>query len=427
MKRSSNGIPVGMVQRWTRPPVSCKSCRSGKRRCNRIRPCSNCTLRGIECEYEGKGKEALAEAPATATDEQSSHRSHPLDMAAHHILITTAGPGSPQTNIQQSLPTLNVDEVLGRIRKLERAVFKSIDSSSTNNSTSSPSTPDDTELIVHVANPPKPLSSPAFTIDIATTATTRWTPMELHVPAVLRNQGLQSDPTVISKHLPTRTEGMELLEHFIQCVQPTFAVLHIPSTRAIVEQTYQALLKGPEKPESVNLLLLSSIFASAALTWTPQILEKVGATPAVAHGAFATYSNLAISLSESVSPSAVALEAICILVHVLTNAEGFGEQVYQLRNRAFLMARIMQIHRLDTPQSRDSRRVQEGCNMVQVERQRRIWWHMVANDWLLAFSGGAQEGTYIFHPWHMNVNYPCNVDDCLITTTREQQQQHQQE
>ncbi|RYP12406.1 hypothetical protein DL767_011317 [Monosporascus sp. MG133] len=273
----------------------------------------------------------------------------------------------------------------------------------------------------------RPFSSSAFTINIATTATTRWTPIELHVPAVLRNQGLQSDLTVMSKHLPTRAQGVELLEHFIHCVQPTFAVLHVPSTRALVEQTYQALLRRPEEPESVNLLLLFSIFASAALTWTSQLLEKVGATPAVAQDAFTTYSGLAISLSESISPSTVALEAICILVHVLTNAEGFGEQVHQLRNRAFLMARIMQIHRLDTPQSRESRRVQEGCNMVQVEQQRRIWWHMVANDWLLAFSGGAQEGTYIFHPRHMNVNYPCNVDDCLITATREQQQQHQQE
>ncbi|RYP04110.1 hypothetical protein DL764_004657 [Monosporascus ibericus] len=360
MKRSSNGIPVGMVQRWTRPPVSCKSCRSGKRRCNRIHPCSNCALRGIECEYEKKDKEALAGAPATAT------------------VITSAGAASPQAGIQQSLP-------------------------------------------------PLPLSSPAFTIDIATTATTRWAPMELHVPAVLRNQGLQSDSKAISKHLPTKDQGMELLEHFIHCVQPTFAVLHVPSTRALVEQTYQALLGGPEEPESVNLLLLFSIFASAALTWTSQLLEKVGATPAIAQDAFATYSGLAISISESVSPSTVALEAICVLVHVLTNAEGFGEQVHQLRNRAFLMARIMQIHRLDTSQSRELRRVQEDCNMIQVEQQRRIWWHMVANDWLLAFSGGAQEGTYIFHPQHMNVNYPCNIDDCITTTTRERQQQRQQE
>lgn len=57
------------------------------------------------------------------------------------------------------------------------------------------------------------------------------------------------------------------------------------------------------------------------------------------------------------------------------------------------MARIMQIHRLDTAQSRKARRAQRDWDLVQVEQQRRVWWHMVANDWLLAFSAGAQEGT----------------------------------
>lgn len=266
----------------------------------------------------------------------------------------------------------NVDDILGRIRNLEEAVFKET------RLPSSSSGSRDAELSVRNANTSRSLQFPA------------WAPIELQVPAALGDQALQSD---LAKHLPPRDQGMEFFEHFIRCVQPTFAVLHIPSTRTLVEQTYHATGEAGKEPEPVNLLLLFSIFASAILTWTPQLLEKVGTTPAVAHRIFDTYNGLAISLSESVSPSTVALEAISILVHVLTNAEGFGEQVHQLRNRAFLMARIMQIHRLDTAQSRKARRAQVDWDLVQVEQQRRVWWHMVANDWLLAFSAGAQEGT----------------------------------
>lgn len=271
-----------------------------------------------------------------------------------------------------TLPGSNVDDILGRIRNLEEAVFK--EARHPNPSSGSR----EAELSVRDTNTSRNLPFPA------------WAPIELQVPAALRDQALQSD---LAKHLPPREQGMEFFEHFVRCVQPTFAVLHIPSARTLVEQTYQATGQAGKETEPDNLLLVFSIFASAILTWTPQLLENIGTTPAVAHRVFDTYSGLAISLSESVSPSTVALEAISILVHVLTNAEGFGEQVHQLRNRAFLMARIMQIHRLDTAQSRKARRAQGDWDLVQVEQQRRVWWHMVANDWLLAFSAGAQEGT----------------------------------
>lgn len=33
-------------------PVSCRSCRSRKLRCNRELPCSNCACRGVPCELE---------------------------------------------------------------------------------------------------------------------------------------------------------------------------------------------------------------------------------------------------------------------------------------------------------------------------------------------------------------------------------------
>ncbi|KAJ6093169.1 hypothetical protein N7486_008458 [Penicillium sp. IBT 16267x] len=46
---------------------------------------------------------------------------------------------------------------------------------------------------------------------------------------------------------------------------------------------------------------------------------------------------------------------------------------------------------------------------------------LIAYSRLLSFSGGPQEGAYIFQPRHMNVNMPSNTDDELITSTAVQQ------
>jgi len=45
-------LPLNMQRDRVRPdPVSCQSCRSKKLKCSRVHPCSNCTTRGITCNF----------------------------------------------------------------------------------------------------------------------------------------------------------------------------------------------------------------------------------------------------------------------------------------------------------------------------------------------------------------------------------------
>ncbi|KAI0130229.1 hypothetical protein BJ170DRAFT_307161 [Xylariales sp. AK1849] len=312
------------------------------------------------------------------------------------------------------------EEMVGRIRKLEEAVFeKSHQEFGVGSSTPTDMTVRDTwrlDLDAASISTSSPASTPASAVQ-------GWTPFELCSLPASRDHGtsprsLASQMSFLSRSLPPQTQATELFNHFVRCVQPTFGVLHVPSTRKFLDQTYRGMLGGQDA-DSANLLLLFSIFAGAALFWTSELLEKLGADPAAAQVAFVTYSRLAISLSETAAPSTTALAGIITLIHQFTNADGFGEQVHMLRTRSSVMARTMQINRLDTAQSREIRRVQGG-DMIVVELQRRIWWHMVASDWLLAFSGSIQEGTYMFQPKHMNVNYPGNVDDEYISAQGEQ-------
>ncbi|KAJ5988397.1 hypothetical protein N7481_003607 [Penicillium waksmanii] len=214
--------------------------------------------------------------------------------------------------------------------------------------------------------------------------------------------------------LPNLDQTRDLFDHFFDTTHPNFGVLHVPSTRTILEESYHRLRLG-KTLEAGTLLLLLSIISSAAFIWTPDLLKKLYITPSEAKDLHVAYSHLALGLLDyDLPPSTAALAGISTLTYLHTNAEGLLDKVHLLRARGLLMARAMRIHCLDTPKSREHRRL-NGCDGIEVEVQRRIWWHMVSSDWLLAFSGGPQEGTYIFQKKHMAVQYPSNVDDGTIT------------
>ncbi|UCK57571.1 hypothetical protein AFCA_000490 [Aspergillus flavus] len=178
------------------------------------------------------------------------------------------------------------------------------------------------------------------------------------------------------------------------------------------------MLEGQEIG-TARLLLLLSVFAGSMLAWTPQLLEKLNATPTEAQAAFKVYTRLAISIVDHphpMEPSTTALAAMATLSHMAGNSDNYPYKLPLIRFRCFSMARAMQIHRLDTPKSREQREL-KGYNPIELEVQRRIWWNMLASDWLNSFSGGPQEGAYFIQPKHMMVNYPTNTDDEFITPT----------
>lgn len=57
--------PVMSRSRIGPDPVSCQSCRSKKLRCNRVQPCSNCTSRGITCQFLLSTRRRGIESPST--------------------------------------------------------------------------------------------------------------------------------------------------------------------------------------------------------------------------------------------------------------------------------------------------------------------------------------------------------------------------
>lgn len=180
--------------------------------------------------------------------------------------------------------------------------------------------------------------------------------------------------------LPNLDQTRDLFDHFFDTTHPNFGVLHVPSTRAILEESYHRL-RLEKALEAGTLLLLLSIISSAAFIWTPDLLKKLYITPSEAKDLHVAYSHLALGLLDyDLPPSTAALAGISTLTYLHTNAEGLLDKVHLLRARGLLMARAMRIHCLDTPKSREHRRL-NGCDGIEVEVQRRIWWHMVSSDW----------------------------------------------
>ncbi|RAL05275.1 uncharacterized protein BO80DRAFT_478266 [Aspergillus ibericus CBS 121593] len=343
MKRKHDTVPDTMMQRWSRPPLSCRLCRTKKLRCDRTQPCPNCALRNVPCEYSG---------PSDSPDELRGG------------LLRSSQPTAATVSTSQESISVQVQE-----------------------SSSECGTP--------------------FSI--------------LSQSSQRRLAGLDDclrDTKFVSRCLPPWTQARQLLDQFIMTIQPTFGVLHVPSTRTLVEKTYKDMAEG-EEPSPAIMVLLFSIFAGAALVATPEVLQVFNATKAEAKGAFTTYTRLAIAIIDNpikpVPPSTTALEAICTLARVLSHEDWYSHKVPTLRASAICMARAMQIHRLDTAKNREERE-RSGYDLVELEVQRRVWWHLVSTDWITAFSQSPHEGSYLINPEHFQVNHPSNIDDSWLAS-----------
>ncbi|RSM04564.1 hypothetical protein CEP52_006704 [Fusarium oligoseptatum] len=325
MKRNNAGDPVMVIHRPARPALSCRPCREKKRRCDRNKPCSSCSQRDIPLQ-PGAGP-----TPADSTPSSS------LSMAP------------------SGHSAFDYSDVLGRIRRLEEAVF--------------------------------PTPSNVHEGGSASHTMSTFTSLNSHNADTVPSSFLSRSDRIaqLVAQLPPVDQAMKLFDHFASTLQPSLCILHIPSARDTLDSTYRVILGGEGENKIEDLLLLFSIFAGATLSWTTKLLQDLNATKGNAKSAFETYTHLATMIlddtSQPVPPSTTALAATATLAHVVINSdEPFPAKALALRLRCHLMAKSMLLHRLDTPSS-SRERILQGANSIEIEVQRRVWWSMVASDW----------------------------------------------
>ncbi|KAL4869867.1 hypothetical protein BDV12DRAFT_195875 [Aspergillus spectabilis] len=76
------------INRRTRPPLSCESCRSRKLKCNREKPCQNCTVRGEQaaCVFKGSTNGALSSVHGDKIGEPMRQRIDHLEQMVKRLV-----------------------------------------------------------------------------------------------------------------------------------------------------------------------------------------------------------------------------------------------------------------------------------------------------------------------------------------------------
>ncbi|KFX97534.1 hypothetical protein O988_04814 [Pseudogymnoascus sp. VKM F-3808] len=217
--------------------------------------------------------------------------------------------------------------------------------------------------------------------------------------------------------LPTKTEALSLLKYYMDNIHYLHPVIDALAVRKMLETVYSD--SGIRfYREAAHIALLLSIFASTGYLWTSQEHDEllVFSSPKVATQASSAWSDAALDVADysrrTSSGSIENIQATIIIEYLIYNNNGFSATCRILHSNTISMARDLSLHRIDIPHRRYKTESEE--NMAEDETKRRIWWYVASTDWLLAFSGGPQEGTYLIHPAHMHVRYPQIVSGDLI-------------
>lgn len=187
----------------------------------------------------------------------------------------------------------------------------------------------------------------------------------------------------IVSSLPPLAQARTLISHLSHQAQRFLVTFHIPSTHKLLEETYD-MIEREQLPSIAQLLFLYALFTCIASSWTPDLLVQLNSTAAGARRAFQGYYDLSLSILDNrhcpIIASTTTLVAVCNLAQVGLHATGINERSGMLRMRSLLMAYSMEIPRLDTP-AKQMERGLKGCDMIDIELQRRAWWNIVAFDW----------------------------------------------
>ncbi|KAL2063343.1 hypothetical protein VTL71DRAFT_5148 [Oculimacula yallundae] len=399
-KRLNNGTAAAEKR-----PVSCLFCRSRKLRCTRDFPCSNCVERSIPCQ--------LRVAPSAT------------------VLV----PPSPNTS------GISQTEILQRLERLEEIIrYQNLDSYQ-GSSRQKLLTPSSNHVIQCASNPVKlqPLAADiaglekvyiegSFTKNslapdsiIFMVCTIRQVPnMPRYFQATV-GQGASNDPTRCV-WIPPYNEAKLAIENYINSLTYLHHVIHIPSLWVMLDELYSDLNQHVQS-RTGHVALLLSILASTTYSWTaidcntslfPTATEATRQTPLWIKAT----EDVLDHIHRTTHPSLESAQSAIITLFLVCNLEDLAQRFRSLLSSAIMMARELNLHRTDDPNLlvlEDTTEIETDA--VKTEVGRRVWWYLVATDWMLSRYPGPMRGVYLCNPSHMAVQKPRNShDEDLLTS-----------
>lgn len=175
-----------------------------------------------------------------------------------------------------------------------------------------------------------------------------------------------------------------LFTHFVENVSWVYHIFHGPSLRNDMRSIYDDIQRNAPVVNVQKLSVVAVILASAAYFWYPD--PEVPFSAEDARAASLTWTSLAErALKEAQhdsQPSIETLQASILMSQYLPAAASISKRAYLAG--ALRSARLLGLHQTDS--RRNCRhRMESEHNLVELEVKRRVWWHIVFTDWILAY------------------------------------------
>lgn len=184
----------------------------------------------------------------------------------------------------------------------------------------------------------------------------------------------------IVRILPTLEQARTLLDFYIKDINWAQHIIHVPTTRQDVETVY-ADLAVAKVPSLSHTVLITSLMIIAAYFWPSNERPDFPAGERMVCYSrwIALVQRVLWETNHLTSPTLEVLQAKLLLTHFLPVA---SQTTSRSTQHKLLVegAHILQLHRIDAP--RHVRlRAKNGCDMVKIEIERRVWWSILITDW----------------------------------------------
>ncbi|KAK4442592.1 hypothetical protein QBC34DRAFT_479943 [Podospora aff. communis PSN243] len=369
----------GPVRRGRQPQISCDSCRRKKLKCGPERPCPNCVTRNQPCE---------------------------------------GGPPPPERLGVVHVDSLNNSkEILGRLRRLEQAVF---------DGPPRPSQPQilGSELQCSSTQTASLLAALDYPAAPDTQLPADKCPFNFRVaePASASTSafGLQQNSDAPSRTviLPAREDALLLFDYFLETAHFLPHIIHAPTTRSVISDVCSPNddYSGRTAPRTAQAAIALSILATAAFFWEKHASHDIcrlfpSEQDALLPGR--TWLRSGWDLLDRLRQTALSVsleevQANVVLSDLIYNTEGCSSRFRFLHGRSLALARELSLQAVDLrPPSSALTKVEEQHKEI----RRRVWWYIASSDWLLSVMGGPLDRTYVVNPQHMMVNFPANSNN----------------
>lgn len=234
MKRTAAVAGLDQQESFSRQqPSSCTSCRKRKLKCSRDNPCSNCTVRGIECIPAGNALVSLAPQVQVNTSIVNRHkvREQGLGSSTESIESRAINPKIQLTAHSGTHPVvkpLTPDSSVLTPGQPDIAAGDDHDDNDLNRQALQFEA--DATQLRDLSGPDTPSSWPTVNIMFPSAAPRR------HLASITQAE--------VIKILPSSGRAHRLLDHFVDNLQWTLHICHTPTLRRSLSKLYRDIDSG---------------------------------------------------------------------------------------------------------------------------------------------------------------------------------------